>query len=179
MVRPGQANAGTFFSSERWAELGASEAVVAALAALGIVRPSHIQVGGEAAHVALLGVGPLCCLFTRHCANPACLHRRPTAAAFLPVPTPQAAAFRAIAAPGGRHVVLADHAGSGKTLAYLLPLLQAGGGGRGGLGGGVAERLAVGGCWLGSACHCWWCCAQPRRRTMSPSPSSPAPAARR
>ncbi|KAI7845180.1 hypothetical protein COHA_001225 [Chlorella ohadii] len=63
----------------RWPELGASEAVVAALAALGIVRPSHIQ----------------------------------------------AAAFRAIAAPGGRHVVLADHAGSGKTLAYLLPLLQA------------------------------------------------------
>ena len=27
-------------------------------------------------------------------------------------------------AGGGRHVVLADHAGSGKTLAYLLPLLQ-------------------------------------------------------
>lgn len=80
MVRPGQSNAATFFSGERWPELGASEAVVAALAALGIVRPSHIQ----------------------------------------------AAAFRAIAAPGGRHVVLADHAGSGKTLAYLLPLLQVG-----------------------------------------------------
>ena len=80
VVRPGQSNAATFFSGERWPELGASEAVVAALAALGIVRPSHIQ----------------------------------------------AAAFRALTAPGGRHVVLADHAGSGKTLAYLLPLLQVG-----------------------------------------------------
>ncbi|EFN54452.1 hypothetical protein CHLNCDRAFT_135879 [Chlorella variabilis] len=36
----------------------------------------------------------------------------------------QAAAYRALAQSGARHVVLADHAGSGKTLAYLLPLLQ-------------------------------------------------------
>ncbi|KAF8070956.1 DEAD-box ATP-dependent RNA helicase 50 [Scenedesmus sp. PABB004] len=37
----------------------------------------------------------------------------------------QAEAFRALARKGGvRHVALADQAGSGKTLAYLLPLLQ-------------------------------------------------------
>ena len=35
----------------------------------------------------------------------------------------QAAAYGALMS-GARHVVLADHAGSGKTLAYLLPLLQ-------------------------------------------------------
>lgn len=45
MVRPGQAASATFFSAERWADVGASEEVVAALAALGITRPSHIQVG--------------------------------------------------------------------------------------------------------------------------------------
>jgi ATP-dependent RNA helicase DDX18/HAS1 len=37
----------------------------------------------------------------------------------------QAASFRALKQSEARHVVLADHAGSGKTLAYLLPLLQA------------------------------------------------------
>lgn len=36
----------------------------------------------------------------------------------------QAAAYRALLQSGARHVVLADHAGSGKTLAYLLPHLQ-------------------------------------------------------
>ena len=46
-----------------------------------------------------------------------------------PLSPPQAAAYRALAPGAGdaaphRHVVLADHAGSGKTLAYLLPLLQ-------------------------------------------------------
>lgn len=84
MVRPGQAASATFFSAERWADVGASEEVVAALAALGITRPSHIQ----AASYRALG--------------------------------PQASAGSA----PPRHVVLADHAGSGKTLAYLLPLLQ-------------------------------------------------------
>ena len=44
MVRPGTANASTFFSSDKWSGLGASEPVVAALQALGITRPSHIQV---------------------------------------------------------------------------------------------------------------------------------------
>ncbi|PSC73217.1 DEAD-box ATP-dependent RNA helicase 50 isoform A [Micractinium conductrix] len=83
VVRPGQASSATFFSSDKWGSLGASEEVVAALTALGIMRPSHIQ----------------------------------------------AAAYRALAPGAGdaaphRHVVLADHAGSGKTLAYLLPLLQ-------------------------------------------------------
>lgn len=46
VVRLGSANASTFFSSDRWGEVGASDEVVAALAALGITRPSHIQVGG-------------------------------------------------------------------------------------------------------------------------------------
>lgn len=44
--------------------------------------------------------------------------------------SPQAASYRVLGplasagATPSRHVVLADHAGSGKTLAYLLPLLQ-------------------------------------------------------
>ena len=36
---------------------------------------------------------------------------------------PQAGAYRALLSPA-RHIILADHAGSGKTLAYLLPLVQ-------------------------------------------------------
>ncbi|CAL8471592.1 g11134 [Coccomyxa elongata] len=36
----------------------------------------------------------------------------------------QAAAYQVLMS-GARHIVLADHAGSGKTLAYLLPLVQA------------------------------------------------------
>jgi ATP-dependent RNA helicase DDX18/HAS1 len=36
----------------------------------------------------------------------------------------QAAAYKVLRS-GAKHVVLADHAGSGKTLAYLLPLLEA------------------------------------------------------
>jgi ATP-dependent RNA helicase DDX18/HAS1 len=35
----------------------------------------------------------------------------------------QASAYRALLS-SARHVVLGDHAGSGKTLAYLLPLIQ-------------------------------------------------------
>lgn len=36
----------------------------------------------------------------------------------------QAESYRALRSPDTRHVALADQAGSGKTLAYLLPLLQ-------------------------------------------------------
>lgn len=50
VVRPGQAASATFFSAERWADVGASEEVVAALAALGITRPSHIQVRRPCRH---------------------------------------------------------------------------------------------------------------------------------
>ncbi|KAL4458181.1 hypothetical protein ABPG75_013046 [Micractinium tetrahymenae] len=107
VLRPGQAASATFFSAERWADVGASEEVVAALAALGITRPSHIQAASYRA------LGPL-------------------------------------AAAGGappRHVVLADHAGSGKTLAYLLPLLQALKGEEAVLGGAATQprcpRLVV------------------------------------
>jgi hypothetical protein len=38
-------------------------------------------------------------------------------------PAVQVLAYRALAS-GARYMILADHAGSGKTLAYLLPLLQ-------------------------------------------------------
>ncbi|GBF95962.1 DEAD-box ATP-dependent RNA helicase [Raphidocelis subcapitata] len=68
---------GTFYSGSGWRELGASDAVVAALQSLGITRPSHAE------------------------------------------------SYRAMRNPAVRHVALADQAGSGKTLAYLLPLLQA------------------------------------------------------
>ncbi|GAB4820362.1 hypothetical protein N2152v2_007408 [Parachlorella kessleri] len=77
VVRTGQGSSSTFFTSEQFKEIGASEEVVQALASIGIKRPSHVQ----------------------------------------------AAAYRALLSPA-RHVILADHAGSGKTLAYLLPLIQ-------------------------------------------------------
>lgn len=51
VVRPGQAASSTFFSSTRFEELGASPEVVSALAALGITRPSHIQVRSAAARL--------------------------------------------------------------------------------------------------------------------------------
>lgn len=66
-----------FYSARSWKDCGASDAIISALNAVGVTRPSHIQVE----------------------------------------------AYRAFAS-GAPHVVLADHAGSGKTLAYLLPLLQ-------------------------------------------------------
>lgn len=44
IVRPGQGSSTTFFSGKKFADVGASEDVVAALQAVGIVRPSHIQV---------------------------------------------------------------------------------------------------------------------------------------
>ncbi len=76
----GGGRAAAFFSGRSWAAVGASDAVVAALAELGVTRPSHVQ---TAAYGALLPSN------------------------------------------GPRHIALADQAGSGKTLAYLLPLLQA------------------------------------------------------
>ena len=77
VARLGPGQTSSFFSYQTWAKCGADEPMVAALQALGITRPSHIQ----------------------------------------------AAAFRALST-GAPHVVLADHAGSGKTLAYLGPLIQ-------------------------------------------------------
>ena len=79
--RPSGPPAG-FFSADAFADAGAPPALVDALAAMGVVKPSHIQ---AAALKALIGGG-------------------------------------GDAAATPRHVVLADHAGSGKTLAYLTPL---------------------------------------------------------
>lgn len=78
VVRIGPGQTSKFFSSYTWLNCGADEEMKAALGAIGITRPSHIQ----------------------------------------------AAAFKALST-GAPHVVLADHAGSGKTLAYLAPLVQA------------------------------------------------------
>jgi len=77
--RSGSGSAAGFFSSSSWQELGASQAVQEAAAAVGVSRPSHIQVE----------------------------------------------AYKALSLKSGfKHVAVADQAGSGKTLAYLLPLLQ-------------------------------------------------------
>ncbi|KAK9838223.1 hypothetical protein WJX84_007751 [Apatococcus fuscideae] len=62
----------------KWVKDGASPESIAALADLGITRPSHIQVE----------------------------------------------AYRALLRSKAQHVLLADQAGSGKTLAYLMPILQ-------------------------------------------------------
>jgi ATP-dependent RNA helicase DDX18/HAS1 len=77
--RAGAASASGFYTGSSWRELGASQQVQDAVAAIGISRPSHVQ----------------------------------------------AEAYKALSLKSGfRHVALADQAGSGKTLAYLLPLLQ-------------------------------------------------------
>jgi hypothetical protein len=68
-----------FFSSKSWEDLHATPELIAALKAVGVTKPSHVQ----------------------------------------------AEAFKALGPKSKvRHVALADQAGSGKTLAYLLPLLQ-------------------------------------------------------
>ena len=67
IVRPGQGSSTTFFSGKKFADVGASEDVVAALQAVGIARPSHIQVHpcGSSCKVPAAGGSP-----RRGCAAP-------------------------------------------------------------------------------------------------------------
>ena len=44
VVRVGQGSSSTFFTSEQFKDIGASDEVVQALASIGIKRPSHVQV---------------------------------------------------------------------------------------------------------------------------------------
>ena len=45
-------------------------------------------------------------------------------ASLLRLPSVQVEAYRALLRSKAQHVLLADQAGSGKTLAYLMPILQ-------------------------------------------------------
>jgi hypothetical protein len=72
-----------------------------------------------------LPVGGRCSICT-HAATFPYLPTRVCPAPSRPAPPcPQAESYSALRDPASRHVALADQAGSGKTLAYLLPLLQA------------------------------------------------------
>jgi hypothetical protein len=115
---------GTFFSGRSWGELGASPEVAAALKSIGINRPSHVQVGGAQQ---VSGAPQPRCRSPPVAATRASLvlPQPPPPCATLARPPPaQAESYAALRDPATRHVALADQAGSGKTLAYLLPLLQ-------------------------------------------------------
>ncbi|CAI5491365.1 unnamed protein product [Closterium sp. Naga37s-1] len=140
-----------FFSRTSFAQLAASPAALTALQALGITRPSHIQRTSplgcgacnsckRAALPCVLGgthrinasfLLPSSPLFYRHpscvaCIPPCCyLSLQPQPYAPLPRRTGargQAAAFPYVLR--GADCIMADQTGTGKTLAYLLPLLQ-------------------------------------------------------
>ena len=114
---PDDADEYNFFAGSRFKQLGATPGVEAALAEMGIERPSHIQ---ALTYKALAGD------FAKETET---REGRSDDAAGLNSPEPSAASD-AGAFPEtpqetlSQNVLLADQAGSGKTLAYLLPLMQ-------------------------------------------------------
>ena len=84
----------TFFSSDSFEAAGASPELVDALSSLGIGRPSHIQAAALRA------------MLPKKITTPSISNPSPSPPEHL------------------RSCVLADHAGSGKTLAYLVPLVM-------------------------------------------------------
>ncbi len=117
---------GPFIHDCRFDELGLGKDVVDALRTLGVKRPSHVQVsGGRGARHALGRTSiclPGCPVRAGHYAALVCRrHARGIAGTVARVA--QAAALQAWRSDA-QHLVIADQAGSGKTLAYLLPLVQ-------------------------------------------------------
>ena len=102
---PDEADEYNFFSGGRFNALGASEGVSEALKEFGIERPSHIQ----ALSYKVLSSGA---------ASDA------ASASDKSEDDTSSHVGSDVAKPPPQHVLLADQAGSGKTLAYLLPLLQ-------------------------------------------------------
>ncbi|GLI63965.1 hypothetical protein VaNZ11_007133, partial [Volvox africanus] len=95
IVRVDEGDKGTFFAGSSWRQLGVDEDVASALKGLGFARPSHIQA---------LALSALCDRPGGSSGTSSVSEQQPHR---LPP------------------LVLADQAGSGKTLAYLLPLMQA------------------------------------------------------
>ena len=112
---PDDADEYNFFAGSRFRQLGAAPGVEAALAEMGIERPSHIQ---ALTYKALAADS-----------DEETREGRPDDAAGVNSLEPSAASD-AGAPPEtppetpSQNVLLADQAGSGKTLAYLLPLMQ-------------------------------------------------------
>lgn len=119
-----------FFARESWSQVGANEAMIEALRSIGLSRPSHVQ--AEALQATFSGTRQpvdhaheFCALFITPPAF--CSHAR--------IHTPHGPLLTRIAplrperdvgtCAGANRVVVADQAGSGKTLAYLVPLVQA------------------------------------------------------
>jgi uncharacterized membrane protein YgcG len=96
--------AAAFFAPKSWADVGASAEVSDALRALGFPRPSHVQAASFPALLARVG-------------GSASADADDALVASSSGPSP-------LAPPLFPHVAVADQAGSGKTLAYLAPLLQ-------------------------------------------------------
>ena len=115
---PDDADEYNFFAGSRFKQLGATPGVEAALAEMGIERPSHIQA---------LTYKALAVDFAEETRE-----GRSDNAAGLHSPEPSAASDADAGVlpetpnetTPSQNVLLADQAGSGKTLAYLLPLMQ-------------------------------------------------------
>jgi superfamily II DNA/RNA helicase len=90
--------AAAFFAPKSWADVGATAEASDALRSLGFPRPSHVQAASFPALLAVRGGG----------------NSSSSGGASATLPPP----------PLFPHVAVADQAGSGKTLAYLAPLLQ-------------------------------------------------------
>jgi len=144
--------AAAFYAPKSWAAVGASDEVAEALRALGFPRPSHVQAASFPALLARVGDGAV------GDDGDGDGDGDGAAAADGPSssPAPPRGPPRALRPPLFTHVAVADQAGSGKTLAYLAPLLQelreeevllAGGGGGG--GGASASALAAASAWGG------------------------------
>ena len=112
---PDDADEYNFFAGSRFRQLGAAPGVEAALAEMGIERPSHIQ---ALTYKALAADS-----------DDETREGRPGDAAGVNSPEPSVASDAGAPpetppATPSQNVLLADQAGSGKTLAYLLPLMQ-------------------------------------------------------
>ena len=104
---PDDADEYNFFSGARFSNLGATAGVSESLKEMGIERPSHIQ---ALSYRALSGV----------LADDDSQDEEDGDDDGEDSSSPRSSS----AASPPQHVLLADQAGSGKTLAYLLPLLQ-------------------------------------------------------
>ena len=131
VVRERDSDKGTFFhKSTSFKGIGASPEVIAALSALGITRPSHVQAEAYQllldsrcgckmilrclTSLVLLSISLFICFY-----NVKGPSLRLVFTLFLFISTGLLLSLNRL-----QHVAIMDQAGSGKTLAYLLPILQ-------------------------------------------------------
>ena len=112
---PDDADEYNFFAGSRFRQFGANEEVDAALQEMGIERPSHIQA---------LTYKALNAEFVLDNAREGGEMSEASSEESDAPETPSTASLDSESYVPSQNILLADQAGSGKTLAYLLPLLQ-------------------------------------------------------